>query len=125
MKTLTCACAGERGWSVWYDPNLVVIHHHPLHSRAVPAALRLVTRHSLLTYCAKHWPGWQFRLLARLIRAEALLRSVRAWARGDRQQLGYFRELGALSRDMMKEDAYQARQRVDRAVRRIDVRVGV
>ena len=120
-----CLRAGRRNWSVWYDPNLVVIHHHPLHSRAVPAALRLVTRHSLLTYCAKHWPAWQFRLLARLIRGEARLRRLRAWWRGDRQQLGYFRELSALTRDMMNGAVQQARQRVDRAVRRIDVRVGV
>jgi N-acetylglucosaminyl-diphospho-decaprenol L-rhamnosyltransferase len=120
-----CLRAAQRNWSVWYDPNLVVIHHHPLHSRTVPAALRLVTRHSLLTYCAKHWPGWQFRLLARLIRGESWIRRLRAWWRGDRQQLGYFRELTALTRDMIKGDTHQARQRVDHAVRRIDVRVGV
>src|SRR5262249_48943682 len=115
----------ERGWSVWYEPNLAVIHHHPLHSRTVPAALRLVTRHSLLTYSAKHWPGWQFRLLARIIRAEAWARPPLSWWRGDRQQTGYFRERGALSRDLLAGDVRQARQRLDRAVRRIDVRVGV
>ena len=26
--------------------------------------MRLLTRHALLTYASKHWPGWQFRLLA-------------------------------------------------------------
>ena len=120
-----CLRAGQRGWSVWYDPNLVVIHHHPLHSRAVPAALRLVTRHSLLTYGAKHWWRWQFLLLARIVGAEAWLRRVLAWWRGDRQQAGYYRELNALCRDMMAGDVHAARQRIDLAVRRIDVRVGV
>jgi hypothetical protein len=63
--------------------------------------------------------------LARLIRGEAWLRRLRAWWRGDRQQLGYFRELSVLARDMVKGDIHQARRRVDQAVRRIDVRVGV
>jgi GT2 family glycosyltransferase len=120
-----CLRARERGWSVWYEPNLAVIHHHPLHSRTVPAALRLVTRHSLLTYSAKHWPRWQFRLLARIIRAEAWARRLVSWWRGDRQQSRYFREVGGVSRDLIKGDVREARQRVDRAVRRIDVRVGV
>ena len=92
-----CRRAKERGWSVSYEPNLAVIHHNPLHSRAVPAAMRLVTRHSLLTYGAKHWPRWQFRLLARIVRIESWLRRLSAWWRGDMQQSGYFRELGLLS----------------------------
>jgi N-acetylglucosaminyl-diphospho-decaprenol L-rhamnosyltransferase len=120
-----CLRARGRGWSVWYEPNLAVIHHHPLHSRAVPAALRLVTRHSLLTYCAKHWPRWQFRFLARIVRAEAWTRRLLSWWRGDPQQTGYFQELSALSHDLMAGEVRQARERIDRAVRRIDVRVGV
>jgi N-acetylglucosaminyl-diphospho-decaprenol L-rhamnosyltransferase len=120
-----CLRARARGWSVWYEPNAAVIHHQPLHSRTVPAALRLVTRHSLLTYCAKHWPGWQFRLLARIVRAEACVRRLLSWWRGDRRQTGYFRELGAIGSDLIAGDVRQARERVDRAVKRIDVRVGV
>src|SRR5262249_775248 len=78
-----CLRARLRGWTVTYEPNLAVVHHLPLHCRAVPAALRLVTRHSLLTYAAKHWPAWQFRFLARLIRLESSMRRFFAWWRGD------------------------------------------
>jgi N-acetylglucosaminyl-diphospho-decaprenol L-rhamnosyltransferase len=120
-----CRRAKARGWSVWYEPNLAVIHHNPLHSRAVPAALRLVTRHSLLTYGAKHWPRWQFRLLARIVRTESWLRRLSAWWRGDTQQSIYFRDLGAVSSDVLRGDFIQARRRIDHAVGHIDVRVGV
>ncbi len=120
-----CLRARRRGWTVWYEPNLAVIHHHPLHSRAVPAALRLVTRHSLLTYAAKHWPGLQFRLLTRIVRAEAWARRLWTWWRGDPQEAAYFRELGALSADLLRGDKKQARRRLDHAVKRIDVRVGL
>ena len=34
-------------------------------------------------------------------------------------------ELSAVSRDMLTGDAATARKRIDRAVRRIDVRVGI
>jgi N-acetylglucosaminyl-diphospho-decaprenol L-rhamnosyltransferase len=120
-----CRRASARGWTVWYEPNLAVIHHSPLHSRAVPAAMRLVTRHSLLIYSAQHWPRWQARLLARIVRAESWLRRLSAWWRGDTQQSVYFQELGALSADMLRGDFVQARRRVDHAVGRIDVRVGI
>ena len=52
-----CRRARARGWSVWYEPNLTIVHHHPLHQRSVPAVLRMVTRHSLMIYAAKHWPA--------------------------------------------------------------------
>ncbi len=120
-----CLRARARGWSVWYEPKLALIHHHPLHSRTVPAALHLVTRHSLLTYSTKHWPRWQFRLLARLIGVEAWACRLAAWWRGDARQVSDFKELAAVSRDLLAGDAAQARRRIDRAVRRIDVRVGI
>ncbi|MCI0742310.1 MAG: glycosyltransferase family 2 protein [Gemmataceae bacterium] len=120
-----CLRARQKGWTVWYEPDLAVIHHHPLHSRPVPAALRLVTRHSLLTYGAKHWAGWQFRLLARIVRAEAWVRRFLAWWRGDARQAAYFRELAGLTRDMLHGNEAAARRRIDRAVEHIDVRVGV
>jgi hypothetical protein len=85
----------------------------------------LVTRHSLLTYGAKHWPAWQVRLLARIIRVESWARRLWSWWRGDPQQAAYLRELGALGRDFLLGDVRGARNRIDRAVQRIDVRVGV
>jgi N-acetylglucosaminyl-diphospho-decaprenol L-rhamnosyltransferase len=120
-----CLRARQRRWTVWYEPNLAVVHHHPLHSRTVPAALRLVTRHSLLTYAAKHWRPLQFRLLARIIAAEGWARRAWAWWRGDGQQANHFRELSAVARDLMRGDEPAARQRLEQAIKRLDLRVGV
>lgn len=71
-----CRRATERGWAVAYEPNLSVRHHSPLHSRAVPAPLRLITRHALMMYAAVHWPRWQAKLLGMLISMEARVRSL-------------------------------------------------
>jgi GT2 family glycosyltransferase len=120
-----CLRARQHGWSVWYEPNLALVHHNPLHSRPVPAALRLVTRHSLLTYGVKHWPAWQFRLLARIIRAEAWTRCVGAWWRGDGSQAGSYRELCALANALLKGDDLAVRARLEQAIQRLDLRVGV
>jgi GT2 family glycosyltransferase len=120
-----CLRAHQQGWSVCYEPNLTLVHHHPLHSRAVPAALRLVTRHSLLTFGAKHWPPWQFRLLARIIRAEAWARRAWAWWRGDAQQAKALRELSDVAGAMLQGDTGTARRRLEQAIQRLDLRVGV
>jgi GT2 family glycosyltransferase len=120
-----CLRARQRGWTVWYEPNLAIVHHNPLHSRRVPAALRLVTRHSLITYGAKHWPAWQFRLLARLIRVEAWGRRLAAWWRGDSQQTHFCRELDALAGELLAADPAAARRRLEHAIRRLNLRVGV
>ena len=110
---------------MWYEPNLAVIHHNPLHCRAVPAALRMVTRHSFLTYAAKHWPRWQFALLARIIRVETAARRLWAWWRADVPQSRALRELGEMVAELRRGDRHAAEQRILRAIRRIDVRVGV
>src|SRR5262249_40917766 len=44
-----CRRARAAGWTVWYAPAVRVTHFRPLHTRPVPAPLRLVTRHALLT----------------------------------------------------------------------------
>jgi N-acetylglucosaminyl-diphospho-decaprenol L-rhamnosyltransferase len=74
-----CRRAHQKGWSVWFEPSLQVRHHRPLHARPVSAYLRCLTRHALLTYASKHWPEWQFRLLAGVVEVEARLR--KQWAR--------------------------------------------
>jgi GT2 family glycosyltransferase len=74
-----CRRAQANGWSVLYEPRLRVIHHAPLHLRPIPAHLRLLTRHALLTYAAKHWPRWQSKLLSRIVEVEAFVR--RLWAK--------------------------------------------
>jgi GT2 family glycosyltransferase len=120
-----CRRARERGWSVWFEPNLTVIHHHPLHQRSVPAALRMVTRHSLMMYAAKHWPAWQFRLLTRIVQSEAWLRRLSAWWIGDAQQARLFAMLADICRDLRRNDRAAAQTRIEQAIRHIDVRVGV
>lgn len=120
-----CLRARQHGWSVWYEPNLAVVHHNPLHRRSVPAVLRLVTRHSLLTYAAKHWPRWQFRLLSWIVRTEAAARRLRAWWEGDAAQGRIFAELGTLAAELPRGEHAAAQDRIARAIRAIDVRIGV
>jgi N-acetylglucosaminyl-diphospho-decaprenol L-rhamnosyltransferase len=120
-----CLRARQQAWSVWYEPNLAVVHHNPLHCRAVPAVLRMVTRHSLLTYAAKHWPRWQCRLLSRIVRTEALARRLGAWWSGDATQSRTFGQIGALAAELAHGETAIAQARIARAIRAIDVRVGV
>lgn len=114
-----CRRADAKRWNVWYEPRLQAIHHHPLHTREVPAHLRLITRHALLTYAAKHWPRWQFRLLARIVQAEAVTREWAAWWRGHSVATGYFRHLRALAGELYRGCRMDARRRLQNVVRRI------
>jgi N-acetylglucosaminyl-diphospho-decaprenol L-rhamnosyltransferase len=91
-----CRRARDGGWGVWYEPSLQVTHHFPLHTRAVPAPMRLVTRHALLTYAKKHWAGWQARVLGGVVWAEAKLRELLARRRNDATAEACFRKLGEL-----------------------------
>jgi GT2 family glycosyltransferase len=112
-----CRRATDRGWSIWYEPAVNVTHHHPLHSRPVPAHLRLFTRHALLTYARKHWPTWQFRALAVLVQAAAWLRGSWTAYLGDRPAARVFQTLRALTRDLVSGRARTARRRLDSLVR--------
>jgi GT2 family glycosyltransferase len=113
-----CRRASAAGWSVWYDPAVTVTHHNPLHTRAVPPHLRVFTRHALLTYAGKHWPAWQFRALAGLVRlAAALRRRLAAW-QGDATAAAAFAALGAVAADLAGGRPQAARRRLDRLVRR-------
>jgi N-acetylglucosaminyl-diphospho-decaprenol L-rhamnosyltransferase len=112
-----CRRARAAGWSVWYEPGQSAVHHHPLHSRSVPPALRLITRHSLLTYALKHWPPWQVRALAGIIRLESRLRQLRAWWRGDGRAAGFFRELRTITADLLAGRSACARRRLLRVAR--------
>ena len=96
--------------------------YRPLHTRAVPAHLRVLLRHALLTYSAKHWPWWQFRALAGIVQTEAWLR--RGWARwrGDGMAARLFGELGRMVTDLVCGRPVVARRRLDRVVRRQEKR---
>jgi GT2 family glycosyltransferase len=113
-----CRRAHSSGWSVRFEPALRAIHHRPLHSRQVSVPMRVITRHALLTYGAKHWGKWQFRILAEIVGAEAFVRRRWAEARGDRESAKHFNELGAIVREVSAGSAAAARRRLDRLVRR-------
>ncbi len=113
-----CRRAREHGWTVWHEPGLSATHHHPLHARRVPAHLRLVTRHALLTYARKHWPAWQTRVLASIIRIEAWWRRRQAWQRGDTLRAGLFDSLGRMVGDFARGRIAAAGRRLLRVVRR-------
>jgi GT2 family glycosyltransferase len=91
-----CKRAAAQGWQVLYDPRASVVHHWPLHRRAVPAPLRLITRHALLTYARQHWPKLACRLLGRTVALEAILRRMWAGFHGKRETAATYRDLGRL-----------------------------
>lgn len=107
-----CRRARAAGWSIWYEPRLRVTHHFPLHARKVPAPLRLVTRHALLTYSRKHWPGWQSRVLGGLVWLEATAREGLARWRGETAAAGCYRELRSLVGDVMRDRGAAVRRRL-------------
>jgi len=108
-----CQRARVAGWTVWYEPDLRVTHHFPLHTRKVPPPLRLVTRHALMTYSRKHWPKWQSKFLASLVWAEAGARGLMAKWRGDTEATACYRELRKLVGDLAhgRKDAVAERIR--------------
>jgi GT2 family glycosyltransferase len=113
-----CGRAQQRGWEVRYEPDITVVHHHPLHDRVVSPGLRLLTRHALLTYAARHWPAWQGRLLARIVRVEAWARRLLARWRGDDETRRWMARLGRIAADMERLDHRAASRRLRRAVER-------
>lgn len=112
-----CLRARNAGWSVWYEPALRVTHHFPLHSRSVPAPLRLVTRHALLTYARKHWPRWQARLLSSMVWLEAGLRHYLARWRGKPEAAAIYEELQGLVGDVHHGRIAAAERRIRLAAR--------
>ena len=117
-----CRRARAEGWTVWYEPTLRVIHHRPLHLRTVPAPLRFITRHALLTYAGKHWPEWQVPFLAGIVFLEAWFQEQRAARRGDTTSASHYAELKNLAADLARGRAHEARRRLARVVRREELR---
>lgn len=107
-----CRRAAGAGWSVVYDPAVEVTHHWPLHSRAVPAPLRLMTRHALLTYARKHWSGWQSAALSGVVWLEAVARQAIASLRGDGTAAGCYGQLRRLVGDLFHHRDASARARL-------------
>ncbi len=112
-----CRRAANAGFSVWFTPVTGAVHLNPLHRRAVPAALRVVTRHSLLTYGLKHWPRWQFVFLSKVIEWEAACRRLVAKTRGDRTAAKLFGRLQHIVLQMRKGEKRSARKKLLRVTR--------
>jgi GT2 family glycosyltransferase len=117
-----CRRAWEAGWSVWYEPAVRVTHYSPLHTRAVPPELRLMTRHALLTYAAKYWGGWRNKVVAGVVWLEAMARQARALARG--RPNGLHAELRRLAGDWLGGRPLAARWRIRRAARLLETCAG-
>lgn len=107
-----CRRARDAGWTVWHDPRIRITHFHPLHSRTVVPALRLITRHALLTYAIKHWNRAAKRLLGRLIRTEAQARGWVARCRGDHASAEHFDRLQRICHDLVGGRSIRARHRL-------------
>jgi N-acetylglucosaminyl-diphospho-decaprenol L-rhamnosyltransferase len=117
-----CRRARGRGWVVAYEPSPSAIHHYPLHGRAVPPHLRLVTRHALLTYGFKHWPTWQARFLAAIVGVEASARQILARLRGDDSAAKIFGDMGRIAADLGRGSPRAAWWRLQSVVRRQEER---
>ena len=101
-----CQRAWERGWAVWHEPAVTLTHHCPLHLREVPPHLRVVTRHALLLYGHKHWPGWHNFLLRQIMRLEVVWRK---WCVGDIRAKASWAALASIIGAMGKGDLKGAR----------------
>jgi len=113
-----CHRARAAGWAVAYEPSPSAIHHSPLHGRAVPPHIRLVTRHALLTYARKHWPAWQTNALAGVVCVEAWARRAAAGLVGDADAAAVFGELAGLAADLGRGRPRDAWRRLRRVIRR-------
>jgi N-acetylglucosaminyl-diphospho-decaprenol L-rhamnosyltransferase len=95
-----CKRATQAGFEVWFVPSASAVHHWPLHSRPVPAPLRLITRHALLTFARNYWPKWQSWCLGRIIRLEARLRAAWAARAGNPGAAKFYRAMRKLVSDV-------------------------
>jgi GT2 family glycosyltransferase len=107
-----CRRAAAAGWGIWFDPSLEATHHWPLHLRRVPAPLRLMTRHALLTYARKHWSGWRARLMSAVVWAEAAARQGWAAIRADWDSAHCYDQLRRLVGDVSAGRDREARGRI-------------
>ncbi len=112
-----CNRAWKRGWTVWFEPSLRVVHHRPLHSRAVAVPIRVLTRHAFMTYADKHWPRWQSRLLARMVQAESWVRNRWKRLKSDHDKTAQFAALQSIAAHFAKGNPMAAHNLLRRFIR--------
>ena len=115
-----CRRAAVNGWKVCYEPGLQVTHHNPLHVRKVPAALRLMTRHALLTYGTKHWPRWQAAFLGGIVWLESGLRQLASRCRSRNHESYINGQIRHIVGDVLRGRNKQARLRIRQAAEHLE-----
>jgi hypothetical protein len=93
-----CRSSWELGRRVEFDPDVNVIHRHPLQNRAISPKMRVITRHSKLLYFRKHLPRWQFVGLSWIVSTEAKVRGVGAMVQGRTESVRAWRAIGEVAR---------------------------
>ena len=101
--------AHQRGWRVEFDPNVRVVHRHPLQNRAISPKMRVITRHSKLLYFRKHLPRWQFHALAAIVRLESAVRGRWSAVRGRRDEARAWAGVAEIEWRLRRGDAVRGR----------------
>jgi GT2 family glycosyltransferase len=112
-----CRRARQHSWTVWYETSLRVTHHRPLHARAVAVPIRVLTRHALLTYAAKHWPAWQSQVLTWLVWGEAWVRARWKRLKNDARKAAQYAALQSIAADFLRGQQGAARRRLLQFIR--------
>ncbi|MGP0067792.1 MAG: glycosyltransferase family 2 protein [Isosphaeraceae bacterium] len=94
--------ARDRGWRVEFDPNVSVIHRHPLQNRTISPKMRIITRHSKLLYFRKHLPRWQFRTLSVIVTIEAAVREWWSRWQGRQDEVRAWKIIAEVSRRLQR-----------------------
>jgi GT2 family glycosyltransferase len=105
-----CRVAQIRGWRVEFDPEVRVVHRHPLQNRPISPKMRVITRHSKLLYFHKHLPRWQFRTLAAFVTWEAAMRGRWAAVRGEPEERSAWAAIGDVARRLRRGDLVRGRE---------------
>jgi GT2 family glycosyltransferase len=94
--------AQDRGWRVEYDPQVSVVHRHPLQNRAISPKMRVITRHSKLLYFRKHLPRWQFWALSAIVTVEAAIQWRWSEVRGRPEEARGWRTIVEVARRLRR-----------------------
>ena len=97
-----CRAASRMGWRVAYDPDVEVVHLHPLQSRSISPLLRVITRHSKLLYFRKFRPRLEFLALCGVVSVESSLRSLKARLVGNTVEARTWKTVGSIERELRR-----------------------
>jgi N-acetylglucosaminyl-diphospho-decaprenol L-rhamnosyltransferase len=110
-----CRRALASDFTIWYSPFATATHHWPLHSRPVPAPLRLITRHALLQYAKRYWPRWQSWMLGRMISLESRFRTWWAKRAGNQTAADFYSDIRTLVHFHENNQSHKMIELIDKA----------